>query len=259
MDLLNGKVRVYNYEKSPIGFPSQINQQGVFVRGRDEEEECVVERVLWDDIEIENTKSDIFKIGRLRFHPSEEDEIYKKLGIEDRENILNDNEIIGLLKNDSLENLKRINRIKSTMLMSRLKQMLFVMERGNQIPPHNITTVLLEHFEELKSGKKNDNSFINKLISEESKIKEDSKLKDTLNHLTKEIELLKSEKESVEKEKEDSKQALSDLLQMVQDLKAENESLKANSSEKTIENVLNTVDEKSNETTSKKSGRPKNS
>ncbi len=255
MDLLNGKVRLFNYEKSPIGFPSQINQQGIFVRGRDEDEECVVERVLWDDIEIENTKSDIFKIGRLRFHPSEEDEIYKKLGIEDRENILNDNEIVGLLKDDSLENLKRINRIKSTMLMSRLKQMLFVMERGNQIPPHNVTTVLLEHYEELKSGRKNDNSFINKLVSDESKNKEDSKLKETLTRLTQEIEILKSEKENSDKEKEDSKTALSDLLKMVQDLKAENEILKSKSAE-TVTEVNNS---EPIEAQAKKAGRPKNS
>jgi arsenate reductase-like glutaredoxin family protein len=248
MDLLNGKIKVYNYERSPIGFPSQINQKGVFVRGRDEDEEFVVERVLWDDVEIENTKSDIFKIGRLRFNPSEENEIYKKLGIEDKENIMNDTEIIQLLKNDSIENLKRIHKIKSSMLLSRMKQILFIMERGGQIPPHNVTTVLVEHIEELKSGRKNENSYINKVIEKEKKELEESHLKSTLNNLASEIESLKVEKEKADKEKEESKNALSDLLKMVQNLKAENEVLK-----KQDVNVEN------KEVTAKKVGRPKNS
>jgi transcriptional regulator with XRE-family HTH domain len=97
-NLLNGKVRVFNYELSPAGFPSQHNQNGVLIRGRDEDEEFVVERVSFDDIESENTKSDLFKVGRLRFAPEEEDEIYKKLGIEDRDNIKTDSELIELLK-----------------------------------------------------------------------------------------------------------------------------------------------------------------
>lgn len=251
MDLLNGKIKVYNYEMSPIGFPSQINEKGVFIRGRNEDEECVVERVLWDDVEIENSKSDIFKIGRLRFNSKEENEVYDKLMIDDRENIMNDNELIKLLKNDSIETLKRISKIRSFMLLSRMKQLLFIMERSNQIPPHRVTTVLFERIEEILSGRKKENSLINQISVNENKEKEESQLKETLTHLSNEIANLKSEKEITDKENTESKNALSDLLKMVQELKAENETLKSKASTENVNNASEIKDEQ------KKAGRPK--
>jgi hypothetical protein len=261
MDLLNGKVRVYNYEMSPIGFPSQINEKGVFIRGRNEDEEYVVERILWDDVEIENSKSDIFKIGRLRFNSEEENEVYDKLRIDDKENIMNDSEVIQLLKNDSVDTLKRINRIKSFMLLSRMKQLLFTMERGGQIPPHRVTTVLLEHIEEVLSGRKNDNSLISGILADENKEKEDLHLKETLAHLSNEIASLKSEKEISDKENTESKNALSDLLKMVQDLKAENESLKSKViiEDTSLDSTEKATDEVKEEPVKKAGRPPKNS
>lgn len=213
MDLLNGKIRIYNYERSPVGFPSQHNQQGVFLRGRDDEEEFVVERVAFDDIEAENTKSDLFKVGRLRFHPDEEDEVYQKLGIEDRENIMTDKALIDFLMNDTVENVKRISNLKSTTLISRMKTMLFTMERGGKIPPHRISASVIERGNELISGgKRNPNSEINKILEVEKQATEESKLKDTLNELIKEVDILRREKEEEVKAKEEEAKIKDELL-----------------------------------------------
>lgn len=238
IDLLNGKVRVYNYELSPVGFPSQHNLNGVFVRGRDEEEEFIVERVALDDIESENTKSDLFKVGRLRFHPDEEDEIYKKLGIEDKDNIKTDAELIELLKDTSIENIKRISNLKSSTLLLRMKALLFSMERSGNIPPHTISSVVIERNNELKyGGKRNPDSEINRIIESDKKKNEDNQLKSTVDELAKEIEKLKQEKNEKDKLLNDSQSAIQDLLAMVSALKndnpQENTPKKANKPKKT--------------------------
>lgn len=223
LDLLNGKIKVYNYELSPVGFPSQHNQNGVFIRGRDEDEEFVMERVSLDDIEAENTKSDLFKVGRIRFSPDEEDEIYKRLGIEDRDNIKTDKELIEILKDDSMDNIKRISNLKSSTLLLRMKSLLFSMERNGSIPPHNISSVVNERCNELKyGGKRNKDSEINRILEADKKQNEDIKLKETLAELTKKLDKLEKENNEKDKTISDSQTAIQDLLKMVNDLKGDN-------------------------------------
>ena len=220
INLLNGKVRVYNYDLSPVGFPSQHNINGVFIRGRDEEEEFVVERVAFDDIEAENSKSDLFKIGRIRFHPDEENEIYEKLGIEDTENIKSDSQLIETLKDDSIENIKRISNIKSPSLISRMKSLLFAMERNGTIPPHNISAVVNERNNELKyGGKRNENSEINRILEVDKKKNEENKLKSVVEELSKKVDSLEKEKNEKDELLNQSQNAIQDLLKMVNDLK----------------------------------------
>jgi len=249
LNLLNGKVRVYNYQNNPCGFPSDIIKEGVFFKGKEEDEEFVMERVLWEDVESENNKSDAFKIGRLRFNENEEDEIYDKLGISDRENIRNDKELMSLLKDDSMSNLRYIMKIKSTLLISRMRTLLFEMERGGNQPPHYVVLAVTEKSEELKGSPKNKESQIYKMFEQESQDNEDSKLKDTLNDLKKEMSKLKSDNVQKEKDSEQSQGALADLLKMVQDLKAENESLKSAK----IEVVEKAEDKVAKKVTTKKS------
>lgn len=220
LDLLNGRVRVYNYNRSSVGFPSMRDQNGVYVRGRDEDESFVVERVLLDDIEIENTKSDIFKVGVLRFHKDEEGEIYKRLGIEDKENIKTDQELIEMLKDDSIENLKKISQINSTLLILRMKNLLFEMERGGDTPLHDVMSVVSERVNELKyKTKRNENSIVNKLINKNNKNNANNEMQKQLEALAKKVEQLEEEKNKVVT---DSQTAITDLLKIVEDLKAEN-------------------------------------
>lgn len=223
LNILNGKIRLYNYELSPIGFPSQYNQNGIFLRGRDEAEQYVMERVSLDDIEMENTKSDIFKVGRVRFHPSEEDEIYTKLGIEDRENIKSDKEMIEWLMDSSLANVKKISNIKSSTLISRMKSMLFRMERGNNIPPHNISSVVKERNNELRNGGiRNKDSEISRILDAEKKSNEENKLKDTVEKLSQKVEQLEKDNADKDEVTKKSQTAIEDLLKLVDDLKGKN-------------------------------------
>lgn len=220
IDLLNGKIRVYNYELSPVGFPSQHTSNGVFIRGRDEDEEFVIERVFLDDIESENTKSDLFKVGRLRFHPDEEDEIYKILGIEDRDNIKSDKELIEMLQDDSIENIKMISNIKSSTLLLRMKSLLFTMERNGSIPPHTVSSVVNERVNEVKFGIKRDkNSEINRILEVDKKKNEENKMKTTLEELAKKVQKLEKENNEKDQLLSQSQNALQDLLKMVDELK----------------------------------------
>ena len=223
LNILNAKIRLYNYEQSPVGFPSQYNQNGVYLRGRDEDEEFVVERVPLDDIEAENTKSDLFKVGRLRFHPDEEDEMYKKLGIEDRSNIVSDRELIEILKDDSIENIRRISNIKSSTLITRMKTMLFSMERNNNTAPQYVTSAVNERNNELKyGGKRNKDSVINKMLDANQKQNDENKLREQVSELSKVVEQLKKDSEEKDKAIEQSTSALSDMLALVEKLKQEN-------------------------------------
>lgn len=219
INLLNGKVRVYNYSQSPIGFPSNHSANGVFIRGRDEEEEFVVERVDWDDIESENTKSDIFKVGRLRFHPDEEDEIYNKLGIEDRENIKTDKELIGILKDSSVENIKWISNLKSSTLLLRLKNLLFRLERSGDFPPPTVSAVVNERVNEIKFGLKRDkNSSINKILEADKQKREKDQVATQLEELAKKVEQLEKEKSEKDQLLNQSESAIQLLLQKVEEL-----------------------------------------
>lgn len=228
MELINGKVRVYNYEQNPIGFPSDVNKNGIHIEASEDEETPVLEYVLFSDIEQENSKSDIFKTGRLRFHPDEEDEIYQKLFITDRENIVTEQKMRKLLMDSSIENLKKIGNIKSHDLISRMKKAIVDMSMGGVTIPNQIVSVVNERYDELRytNGNKKTDSYLNRIISSEKSKQEENELLETVNKLAKQVEELKKEKENNEKE---SQNALSDLLQMVQQLKAENESLKITS------------------------------
>lgn len=224
LDLLNGKVKVYNYEGSPVSFPSNHTVQGVFIRGKDESEDYVIERVAWDDIESENTKSDLFKIGRLRFDPKEEDEAYKLLGIEDRTNILTDNELIAKLQDDSIANIKWISNLKSTNLLARMKNLLFKMERTDIDirVPHNVLAVVTERNNELKfGGKRHENSEINRILKADQKKNEQSALQKQLSEMNE--KLAKLEKESKEKDEllNQSQAGMQDLLKIIEGLKSE--------------------------------------
>lgn len=224
LDLLNGRVRVYNYNRSSVGFPSMRDQKGVYIRGRDEGEPFVVERVLLEDIEIENTKSDVFKVGMLRFHKDEEDEIYKRLGIEDRENIKTDQELTEMLRDNSIENLKKISEIKSTLLIIRLKNRLFEMERGGETPLHDIVAVVSERADELKyRTSRNENSIISKLTEKNNKNNVNNEMQKQLEELAKKVEQLEEEKNKVVS---DSQTAITDLLKIVEELKSENKAEK---------------------------------
>lgn len=231
MNLLNGKIRVYNYQDNPCGFPSEIIKDGVYFKGKEDDEEFVMERVAWEDVVNENNKSDVFRIGRLRFNSDEEDEIYEKLGITDKENIKNDKELMKLLKDDSMSNLKYIMKLKSTLLVSRMRAMLFQMERGGVQPPHYIILAVTEKLEELKGSPKNPNSQIYKMFEQEKQDKEDGRLRETLIELKKDMAKLQDDKEKKELENQQSQNALQDLLKMVEQLKLENEALKNNNTE----------------------------
>lgn len=224
LDLLNGKIKIYNYEKSPVAFPSNHSIQGVFIRGRDEDEDFVVERVAWDDIESENTKSDLFKVGRLRFDPKEEDEAYKSLGIEDKSNILTDKELMVKLQQDDIETLKWISGLKSSTLLSRMKNMLFKMERTDidVKAPHNILAVVTERNNELKfGGKRHENSEINRILSNDKLKNEQSALQKQLADMN--DKLVKLEQANKEKDEllTQSQTGMQDLLKIIEGLKSE--------------------------------------
>lgn len=249
MDILNGKIKVYNYEMSPVSFPSQHSIQGVFISGRNEDEEFVVERVALDDIESENMKSDLFRVGRLRFDPSEEDEVYKRLGIEDKSNIKSDNELQKILQNDDIENIKWISNLKSTTLLSRMKTLLFNMERNGLHLPQTIVSVVTERNNELKNGgKRHEKSEINRILEAEKKKNEENKLHLMVEELSKKVENLEKQKAEKDQVINESQTAIQDLLKMVNDLKSSNTKSTTTSTQKKTTTTKRNTTTKNNAT-----------
>jgi hypothetical protein len=224
LDLLNGKIKLYNYERSPVAFPSNHSVQGVYIRGRDEDEDYVVERVAWDDIESENTKSNLFKVGRLRFDSREEDEAYKSLGIEDRSNILTDKELMAKLQEDNIETIKWISGLKSSTLLSRMKNMLFKMERTDIDikAPHNILAVVTERNNEIKfGGKRHENSEINRLLNADKLKNDKSDLQKQLAEMNDKLSKLEQESKAKDDLLAQSQTGMQDLLKIIEGLKSE--------------------------------------
>jgi peptidoglycan hydrolase CwlO-like protein len=94
------------------------------------------------------------------------------------------------------------------------------MERAGNIPPHTISSVVLERNNELKfGGKRNPDSEINRILESDKKKNNENKLQETVDALSKQVEKLS--KESSEKDNliNQSQTAIQDLLTMVQDLK----------------------------------------
>jgi hypothetical protein len=104
-----------------------------------------------------------------------------------------------------------------------MKSLLFAMERSGNIPPHTISSVVIERNNELKfGGKRNPDSEINRILESDKKKNEDTQLKTTVDELAKEIEKLKQEKNDKDKLLNDSQSAIQDLLAMVNALKNDN-------------------------------------
>jgi hypothetical protein len=84
-------IDVLNYE-GLCAVPSINNTRGeLFESGT--EDMPTVYPLSFRDIKVINSKSDIFRTGRLRFNSDEEEEIYEALSIHDRDNIFSEKEI----------------------------------------------------------------------------------------------------------------------------------------------------------------------
>jgi len=133
---------------------------------------------------------------------------------------MNDGELQKLLLDKSIENIKKISKIKSTLLLNRMKKMLFKMERGGKTPPHEVISVVVERNAELKNGGgRNKNSIINRLIEEDNQSKEDLMLKETISELKKELAEVKKEKKSSDNNDMDK------VMKMLEELQEKNKEL----------------------------------
>lgn len=236
-------IKVYNYEESPCFMPSKIYTEGIKIEAGSEDNPSI-ELISYIDIELENSKADTFRTGRLVFEKDKEDEIYKKLNIHDRENILTENKIRKMLLNDDTSNLIKISKIESMSLITRIKDTMVKMLVSMETISPKIISVVNERYEEKIYGFKNENSFISRLTNSLKEEEKNNEILEVYKSMKQEVEKLKAEKEQDKNKNKETENALSDLLKMVQDLKAENDALKSGSkSENIIENTTENKEE----------------
>ncbi|WP_061328775.1 hypothetical protein [Clostridium botulinum] len=216
-------IEVLNYEGMAI-LPSSVTPEGI-VMEMGTYDNPVIEPISFRDIKIANSKTDFFKVGRLRFNKQEEDEIYKELHILDKENIMSEKEIRDFLQVTEKETFERIIKIKSLTLITRMKKVLFELGMANIDVSPRVVSCLNKRYEELKfrpnsSSEININDYITK--KEEVEIKNDEELKaqkemfenmmqkmkeELESQFTSQMEEVKNENEKLKKELENKKPA----------------------------------------------------
>ncbi|EKS4345258.1 hypothetical protein QB607_003263 [Clostridium botulinum] len=141
-------IEVLNYEGIAI-LPSSINKDGIVLE-MGTTENPTIEPISFGDIKIANSKTDFFKVGRLRFNKHEEDEIYQELHIIDKENIMSEKEIRDFLQNTSIKTFEKIIKTKSMTLITRMKKILFDLGMANIDVSPRVVSCLNKRYEELK-------------------------------------------------------------------------------------------------------------
>lgn len=108
---------VFNYSKSPVGV--RTRNDSYIIEGGNSESPASMPFTIDEIVQI-NNGSEVFKSGLLRFEKEYEAEIYEELRIRDWQDIMTDDDIETILKNPSVENLKKIIAIKSEFYFERI-------------------------------------------------------------------------------------------------------------------------------------------
>lgn len=207
------EVFVVNYENTVV-IPSKSFPDGIKIEAGTLENPSMTSVSIKDLISV-NAISKIIKTGGLVFEDDIKDDVYETLGIRNTDEIISYKEIRNILKDDSLKNLTRIDKMKSNELLGRLQKEIIIMQSNNVVVPPIVNTIVTERYNELAYSWNNKNKTIKKLI-EQNEVKqkeirekeeynkiqaENIEMKNTMAELMKKMEAL--EKANKKKDKDD--------------------------------------------------------
>lgn len=229
-------IEVLNYEGQVILPASSTKPEGLLI-DKGELNNPTIEPMLFRDIKVANSKTDFFKIGRLRFNPIDEKKVYEALRITDIDNIFSEKEIRELLQKPEKETFEKIIKVKSTTLIIRMKKVLFSMGMAKIDVSSRIVSCLNKRNEELKfnpnaSSKLTVEEFLpEKQLKENEMKKQLEQQKDIFEDMMKkmeqqltsrfesQIDTMKSENNKIKQENEDLKKQLKDTNTQVEEKK----------------------------------------
>lgn len=122
---------VLNYSASPVGVSTKYDS--FLIDGGSAEEPGSIP-LTFDEIAVINSKSNVFKIGLLRFDPRDEEEMYEALSIQNWRDILTQSQIEDAILFPSLESMQKILAIENEAYFERIRgTMISLRNRGKDI------------------------------------------------------------------------------------------------------------------------------
>lgn len=133
------------------------------------------------EIDYINSNSTAIRSGMLTFNPTEEEEIYKELGIADWEDILTVDKIEGIILNPTAEGIQRLVDIRQVSVFERVRGCLTWMKNSGGFDiSGRIEDVIKRRYEELAKGKLKSDIRINSVTKQANGNKEVDDLKSQL-------------------------------------------------------------------------------
>jgi len=163
-------INVLNYSDSIVSIATNIRPEGYLFEPAMNEQQSFAIPLSFAEIRIVNSQSAIFREGKLYFDKEYEEEVYKKLGIYDWENILSDTQIRDTILKPTKDKLEKIIKINSLSMFDRIRGMLILMRNtGMYDISMRVIDVINYRYQELYKGKKQTEIIINETNQEVSK------------------------------------------------------------------------------------------
>jgi len=184
-------INVLNYSDSIVSIATNIRPEGYLFEPAMNEQQPFAIPLSFAEIRIVNSQSAIFREGKLYFDEEYQEEVYKKLGIYEWENILSDSQIRDTILKPTKSKLEKIIKINSLSMFDRVRGMLVLMRNtGMYDISMRVIDVINYRYQELYTGKKVTEIVINETNQEVSKEE----------IISRELEKMKLEFESQKKE-----------------------------------------------------------
>jgi len=142
---------VLNYDTSPIAITTR-DHNDLIPAGNDDVPASLPLTI--DEIVYVNSTTKVFKIGRLRFEPEFEDEIYNELRLYDWQNILTNQQIYDIILHPTLEQLERILAIDDQMYFDRIYGAYMGLRNAGATISNNVENIMKARYKELSRNKR---------------------------------------------------------------------------------------------------------
>ena len=142
---------VLNYDTSPIAITTR-DHNDLIPAGNDDVPASLPLTI--DEIVYVNSTTKVFKIGRLRFEPEFEAEIYNELRLYDWQNILTNQQIYDIILHPTLEKLERILAIDDQMYFDRIYGAYMGLRNAGATISNNVENIMKARYKELSRNKR---------------------------------------------------------------------------------------------------------
>jgi hypothetical protein len=142
---------VLNYDTSPVAITSRYLNE--LIPAGNDTTPSVLPLSLEEIIYI-NSTTKVFQIGRLRFEPEFEEDLYKELRIVNWKDILTNQDIYDIILNPTIEKLERILAIDNPMYFDRIYGAYMGLKNAGATISNNVENIMKARYKELSRNKR---------------------------------------------------------------------------------------------------------